>query len=98
MAVSTIALKDIVVTNYTGLTASVGGGANTYTNTNIDISSAVPSGYQAFEVTIGATGDYRVDSYNCLLREDGKAQVQLRNSTSSAINVTPQFRVWCKRL
>ncbi len=97
MAVSTLSNKDIKVVNYTGWTTSISAN-NTVTKTDIDFSSVVPSGYEAFEFTCGATGDSRVFAYNCLLNGSGRGQAQLRNTSSSAFSITPQFRVWCKRL
>lgn len=97
MATSTIkATTKIVVENYTGLTATISANS-TYTNTSIDISGVVPSGYSPVEVWAGATGNYSVYAYNCLLtsRSTGIAQVQLRNTSNASVTVTPQFRVLC---
>ena len=97
MASSVIPHRDIVCVNYTGYSATIAAN-NDVTKTDIDFSSVVPDGYTPIEFMCGATGSGAVYCYNCLLRSDGKGQVQLRNTYSYAVSVTPQFRVLCAKL
>lgn len=67
----------------------------TYTNTSIDVSSHVPSGYKLVDVECRATGGNEVYCYQVGKYGDTTAVLQLRNNTSSSVTVTPMLKTIC---
>lgn len=85
----------IVANSYTFPSAVSIGANNTYTNTDVDISSAVPAGYTPVFAYCRATGENSISCYQCGMYDvaNKKAVIQLRNISASSLNVTPVITV-----
>ncbi len=85
----------IVANSYTFPSAVSIGANNTYTNTDVDVSSAIPAGYTPVFAYCRATGENSISCYQCGMYNiaNKKAVIQLRNISASSLNVTPVITV-----
>lgn len=85
----------IVANNYTFPSSVSIAANNTYTNTDVDVSSAIPAGYTPVFAYCRATGENSISCYQCGMHNIAgkKAVIQLRNISASALNVTPVITV-----
>ena len=86
-----IIFKEFILTNITIQ------GNNTYTNTNINISSAIPNGYKVIAGVCRATGSNYVTCYQCAA-SNSTAILQLRNMAPSEITVAPIIGLLCVKV
>ena len=86
---------DLAKTESFGLPAITIAAGGTYTNTDLDVSSHIPNGYKLIDVECRATGGNEIYCYQVGKATDTTAVLQLKNTKSASVTVTPMLKTIC---
>lgn len=89
--------KDLVIANLVWKSGISVGANTTWTNTALDISAAIPSGYKLLEAYCGATGANSITCYQCRKSGAKTVAVQFRNWANANQTISPAIIAICIR-